>query len=307
MELWVEKYRPKKFEEVVGQEKVVKGVKSLINNLPHLLFYGPAGVGKTSLAYVIANEIFGRNIKANFLELNASDERGIEVIRDKVKGFAKSKGLGSKFKLIFLDEADALTRDAQQCLRRVMEQYHNSCRFIFSVNYVEKIIEPIRSRCCEFKFDKIEEKFIVNLLVSICKKEGVEFEKEAIDEIVRLSRGDLRKAINLLQSYSGSGSLRKENVRRGRVNKVKEIFKCLKEGRFLQARLYLQDMVDEGWDERQILVVMRDFVIDSDMFDVLEKGKILYWLMECDKNLILGINKLLAFDGLLNKLCNWRS
>jgi len=136
-DVWTEKYRPQKFDEVVGQDEIVKRVKSLVNsvNLPHLLFAGPAGVGKSTLALIVVKQLFGPSWRENYLELNASDERGIEVVRQKVKDFARTRALGNvPFKVIFLDEADALTREAQQALRRTMENFTSTCRFILSCN-----------------------------------------------------------------------------------------------------------------------------------------------------------------------------
>src|SRR4030042_3975883 len=153
--IWTEKYRPQKFEEVVGQDEIIKKVQSLTKtlNIPHLLFAGPAGTGKSTLALIVVKELFGVHWKENYLELNASDERGIEIIRQKVKNFARTRALGDvPFKVIFLDEADALTKEAQQALRRTMENYTTTCRFIMSCNYSSKIIDPIQSRCEIFRF-----------------------------------------------------------------------------------------------------------------------------------------------------------
>lgn len=202
-EIWTEKYRPLKFEEVAGQEHIVKRVEALTNslNIPHLLFAGPAGTGKSTLALIIVKELFGDTWKENYLELNASDERGINTVREKVKDFARTKSIGNApFKVIFLDEADALTPEAQQALRRTMENYAKTCRFIMSCNYSSKIIDPIQSRCATFRFKLLEKKDIAKVLKRIADKEGVEIDEESMNAIYEGSEGDCRKSINLLQS-----------------------------------------------------------------------------------------------------------
>ena len=173
-DVWTEKYRPIKFEGVVGQQEIIKRIRSLVQslNIPHLLFAGPAGIGKSTLALIIVRELFGENWKENYLELNASDERGIDVVRQKVKDFARTKALGPvPFKVIFLDEADALTKEAQQALRRTMENYTNTCRFIMSCNYSSRIIDPIQSRCVVFRFKLLEKKDIIAVIKRITEKE----------------------------------------------------------------------------------------------------------------------------------------
>ena len=183
-EAWTEKYRPKKFGEIVGQEEIIKRVKSLTNsmNIPHLLFAGPAGTGKSTLALITVRELFGESWRENYLELNASDERGIDVVRQKVKDFARTKAMGNvPFKVIFLDEADALTREAQQALRRTMENFTSTCRFILSCNYSSKIIDPIQSRCVMFRFQLLEKKHLKKRVDVIILNEGLSATQEAFD------------------------------------------------------------------------------------------------------------------------------
>jgi len=202
-EIWTEKYRPTQFSEVVGQDEIIKRVESLTNslNIPHLLFSGPAGTGKSTLALVIVKELFGENWKESYLELNASDERGINVIREKVKNFARTKSLGNvPFKVIFLDEADALTPEAQQALRRTMENYSSTCRFILSCNYSTKIISPIQSRCAVFRFKLLERKDIEKIVHKISEKEKLTIDSQAVEILYEGSEGDCRKCINLLQA-----------------------------------------------------------------------------------------------------------
>ena len=202
-DIWTERYRPEKFEEVMGQQEIVKRVRSLVQslNIPHLLFAGPAGTGKSTLALIIVRELFGDKWKQNYLELNASDERGIEVVRQKVKDFARTKALGNvPFKVIFLDEADALTREAQQALRRTMENYTNTCRFTLSCNYSSKIIDPIQSRCVVFRFKLLEKKDIANVLRKIEEREKLKLAEDTFEALYEASEGDCRRAINLLQA-----------------------------------------------------------------------------------------------------------
>jgi replication factor C small subunit len=204
-EIWTEKYRPSKFSDLVGQIDIIKRIDSLVGsqNIPHLLFAGPAGTGKSSLALIIVKTLFKENWKENYLELNASDERGINVVREKVKNFARTKSLGNvPFKVIFLDEADALTPEAQQALRRTMENYSATCRFILSCNYSSKIIDPIQSRCAIFRFKLLEQKDIEKYLTMISESENLNINPEAMETLYEGSEGDCRKATNLLQSTS---------------------------------------------------------------------------------------------------------
>src|SRR3989344_5631822 len=204
-EIWTEKYRPSKFLEIVGQDDIIKRVESMTNsfNIPHLLFAGPAGTGKSTLALVIVKQLYKDIWRDNYLELNASDERGINVVREKVKNFARTKSLGDvQFKVIFLDEADALTPEAQQALRRTMENYSGTCRFILSCNYSSKIIDPIQSRCSMFRFKLLEKKDIEKVIQKISEREKLVVKSDAVEMLYEGSEGDCRRVINLLQATS---------------------------------------------------------------------------------------------------------
>jgi len=202
-EIWTEKYRPQIFDNVVGQQEIIKRIKSLVQslNIPHLLFAGPAGTGKSTLALIIVKELFKERWKENYLELNASDERGIDVVRQKVKDFARTKAIENMpFKVIFLDEADALTKEAQQALRRTMENYTSTCRFILSCNYSSHIIDPIQSRCVIFRFKLLEKKDIITVIKRIMENEKLTISEDSFEIIYEGSEGDCRRAINLLQT-----------------------------------------------------------------------------------------------------------
>jgi len=261
--MWTEKYRPENFEDIYGQEQIVKRVRAFVEqkNMPHLLFSGPAGIGKTSLALVITKQLFHQGWHQNFLELNASDERGIDIIRNKVKDFARTRAIGDvPFKIIYLDESDALTKEAQQALRRTMENYTKTCRFILSCNYSSKIIDPIQSRCAVFHFKPLKKEAVVDFLKKLISNENVvlgqndDENQKIIDTLTDISGGDMRRILNILQScaaISSNNKLSLEDIYSiasvARPKEIKEVLTLALNQKFIDSRNKLIDtMLQHG-------------------------------------------------------------
>lgn len=309
-EMWAEKYRPKTLGDIVDQKEIVERLKSFVKsrNVPHCIFAGPPGTGKTTAALCLTRDLYGGIYREHIMELNASDERGINVVRETVKTFARVKSIGEiPFKIMILDEADNMTADAQQALRRTMERYTETCRFIMCANYSGKIIEPIQSRCAPFRFTYLPREEHDRCLKAMAEKEKVKLSSEGVDAIFEVCSGDLRRAINTLQAaasldkpvdaktiYSITGRATPADVQR--------MMKTAIEGDFLGARTQLRDMIQKyGIAGSDIIRQIHTEIFRS---DIPEQWKIRLAdvVGEADYRLVEGSDEEIQLSALLARL-----
>ena len=306
-EIWIEKYRPSNLSEVVGQTPVTSRLKNYVKerSMPHLLFAGPAGTGKTTCALALAKELFGELWKHNLHELNASDERGIDVVRGKIKEFARTAPLGEDgFKIIFLDEADALTGAAQAALRRTMEKYSRTCRFVMSCNFSSKIIEPIQSRCAVFRFRPLKAEDVERYLKFVAVKEELNIDKEAYESLTYLAQGDLRRAINGLQMAAAAKvditpDVVYQAVAAARPEEVKEALEMSLNNNFAGARERLDTLqITYGLAGEDVLRQMHRSVRDIEVPDTI-KVQMIEKLAEADFRLSEGANARIQIEAVI--------
>ncbi|ATY63478.1 activator 1 41 kDa subunit [Cordyceps militaris] len=333
---WVEKYRPKSLDDIAAQEHTVTVLQRTLQaaNLPHMLFYGPPGTGKTSTILALAKQLYGPEMmKSRVLELNASDERGISIVRDKVKNFARMQltnppaGYRDKypcppFKIIILDEADSMTQDAQSALRRTMEIYSKITRFCLICNYVTRIIDPLASRCSKFRFKSLDQGSAKKRLEEIATAESVPVDDGAIDALIRCSEGDLRKAVTFLQSAArlvGAGAQPKDSdgdhdmeVDKKAITvkiiediagvipskTIDELVAALRprgsNGSYAGVSKVVEDMVADGWSAGQVVSQLYQVVTFDETIPDVQKNKIVMVFSEVDKRLLDGADEHLS-------------
>lgn len=309
---WVEKYRPSNLDEIVGQDHIVQRLKRYVDeeSMPNLMFTGPAGIGKTTTALALAKSVLGEYWRQNFLELNASDARGIDTVRTNIKNFCRLKPVGAPFRIIFLDEVDNMTKDAQHALRREMEMYTKTASFILSCNYSSKIIDPIQSRCAIFRFAPVKGNHIIKRLEFIAQKEGLDIDIKAIESIVYFAEGDLRKAINILQaSASVSEKITEESIHevvsKARPKDVRKMVNKALNGDFLGARNILREvMVVQGVSGEDMVTQIYQEVSRMAMQDSIDQEtyvNLITSISEYDFRIREGSNPRIQLEALITK------
>jgi replication factor C small subunit len=309
---WVEKYRPGSLDDVVGQEHIIQRLKRYVEDesMPNLMFTGPAGVGKTTTSLALAKSVLGEYWRQNFLELNASDARGIDTVRTNIKHFCRLKPVGAPFRIIFLDEVDNMTKDAQHALRREMEMYTKTASFILSCNYSSKIIDPIQSRCAIFRFAPVKGHQIIKRLEYIANEENLDFETSAIETIVYFAEGDVRKAINILQSSASIDEKITEEsiydvISKARPKDVRKMLTASLNGDFMGARDTLREiMVLQGTSGEDMVNQIYQDVSRMAMEDSIEKDNYIYLIeaiAESDFRIREGANPRIQLEALLTK------
>jgi replication factor C small subunit len=313
-EIWIEKYRPQGLDDVAGHEDVVARLQSYVerDDLPNLLFSGPAGVGKTTSATAIAREVYGDEWRENFLELNASDDRGIDVVRGRIKDFARTSFGGYDYRIVFLDEADSLTSDAQAALRRTMEQFSNNTRFILSCNYSSQIIDPIQSRCAVFRFSPLSDDAVAGYVRTIAEAEGIAVTDDAVEALTYVADGDMRKAINALQAAAVTGGdVDEESVyaitATARPEEVEAMVSTALEGDFVAARATLDELLTgRGIAGGDVVDQVHRSVWEFDLDDR-QAVRVLDRLGEADYRIAEGANERVQLEALLASLARERA
>lgn len=308
-EVWIEEYRPRRLADIVGQDAIVERLQSYVarNDLPHMLFSGQAGIGKTTASQAVARELYGDDWQANFLELNASDERGIDVVRDRIKQFSRTSFGGHEYRIIFLDEADALTSDAQAALRRTMEQFSNNVRFVLSCNYSSQVIDPIQSRCAVFRFAPLSDEAVETQIRKISDHEGIELTDSGVDALVYTADGDMRRAINGLQAAAVIDDAVDEDAvfeitSTARPEEIQEMVTRALDGDFTAARSKLDTLLtDDGIAGGDIIDQLHRSVWEFGLDDT-EAVRVMDRIGETDFRITKGASERIQLEALLASL-----
>jgi replication factor C small subunit len=309
--MWTEKYRPTSLDDVVGHDTAVERFRRFLDDdtggLPHTILFGPPGTGKTAVAMGWAHDHYGESVSENVREFNASDERGIDVIRDKIKNWCRSApAAGYSYKVVFLDEADQLTADAQNALRRIMEQYSDTTRFILTANYINQISDPLQSRCSPFHFSAVEDAEVRKALLNVIDGEDITVEEDALDKVVRAADGRVRDAIMVLREATVDGELREDLVESvtGVVDEavVRDICEEALKGNPDEAMRRLDvDLFKEGANPSLLVEAFREVIPDLSMPED-SRVKAFEILADVDDRVHRGLNPQVQFHALLGHL-----
>ncbi|KAF7684146.1 Replication factor C subunit 5 [Astathelohania contejeani] len=301
---FTEKYRPTHLKDILGNSEVIESLENMLKygSIPHMLFYGPPGTGKTTAIRAMARQLYPTHYHSNVLEMNASDDRGIDTVRDSIKSFASTVALKNKKKIIILDEADAMSRDAQNALRRIIEDFSSNTRFCIIANYSNKLIPAILSRCTKFRFAPVESDQIAKRITNICLAENIEITPDGIDALIHMSSGDMRKLMNDIEGIACSFKLiNKTNVYTfcglADEKEFKDLFDCMLNDRkdIIQSKIkMLMDIYSLDLDT--IITQLSELVIKSDMKN---KMKIIKELAAIEYNLSIGCGNSIQMNGVV--------
>ena len=308
---WIEKYRPSKLSQIVGNKRIISNLQSISEsgNLPNLILAGPPGTGKTTSVLALAHELLGENFKKAVIELNASDERGINVVRDKIKRFAQQKIPlpEGRHKIIILDEADSMTSSAQGSMRVTISDYSNTTRFVLACNDSSKIIEAIQSRCTVLRFGKLSSDDIKERIQFVLKNENAKYDEKGLQAIIDTCNGDMRYALNNSQScIVGFGEINEENVYKivelPRPKEIEKIYNFCLNKMFVDAINKFSELYNDGYSCLEIISVFNRLIQENDKIDDKVRITLLKKISEYKMNLIDGLDSDLQMSGFISEI-----